>query len=52
VHPQGPAQGIRELPDYRAVVLFGGVILWWAGRKKRRIGSELARMQADIDAED
>lgn len=26
--------------------------LWWIGRKERRIGSELARMQADIDAED
>ena len=35
-----------------AIVAAAAWTLWWLGRKERRIGSELARMQADVDAED
>ena len=35
-----------------AIMTAAAWMLWWLGRKERRIGSELARMRADIDAED
>jgi hypothetical protein len=34
------------------IVAVAAWTLWWIGRKERRIGAELTRMQSDMDTED